>query len=81
MTYSANTDDLARQAAGFVDRILRGTNPGDLPIARPSKFDFVINLKTAKRGDENTANEHSETRRERRNPVRVSGRQVSNERE
>lgn len=36
------------QAAGFVDRILRGAHPGDLPIARPSRFEFIVNLKTTK---------------------------------
>ena len=48
ITYSANPATLARQAAAFVDRILRGARPAELPIERPSKFDLVINLKTAK---------------------------------
>ena len=48
MTYSANPETLARQAAGFVDRILRGARPADLPIERPSKLELLINLKTAK---------------------------------
>lgn len=48
VTYSAHPGVLARQAAGFVDRILRGARAGDLPIERPSKFDLIINLRTAK---------------------------------
>ena len=48
ISYSANPVALARQAAGFVDRILRGARPADLPIERPSKVDLAINLKTAK---------------------------------
>jgi len=48
VTYGANPATLARQAAAFVDRILRGARPGDLPIERPSKLDFLINLKIAK---------------------------------
>jgi putative ABC transport system substrate-binding protein len=48
LTYSASPAVLARQAAGFVDRILRGARPSELPIERPSKMDLIINLKTAK---------------------------------
>ena len=47
-TYSANPATLGRQAAAFVDRILRGARPADLPIERPSTLDLAINLKTAK---------------------------------
>ena len=48
MSYCANVPDNFCRAADYVDRILRGARPGDLPIQRPVKFDFVVNLKTAR---------------------------------
>ena len=48
IAYGPNVPEHFRQAAGYVDRILRGANPGDLPINASSKFDFVINLRTAR---------------------------------
>jgi hypothetical protein len=48
MSYGANNAQLFRRAAEFVDKILRGANPADLPVEQPTKFDLVINLTTAK---------------------------------
>ena len=47
MAYDANRPELYRRAAIFVDKILKGANPAELPIERPTKFDFMVNLKTA----------------------------------
>jgi len=48
MSYGPNFPALFRRAAEFVDKILRGTKPRELPVEQPTKFDLVINLKTAK---------------------------------
>jgi putative ABC transport system substrate-binding protein len=48
ISYAPDTDDLFRRSAAYVDKILRGASPADLPVQLPTKFDLVVNLKTAK---------------------------------
>jgi putative tryptophan/tyrosine transport system substrate-binding protein len=48
MSYGPNFPDLWRRSADFVDKVLHGTKPADIPVEQPTKFDLVINLTTAK---------------------------------
>ncbi len=48
MSYGPNVADLFRRTGDYMDKILRGANPGDIPVEQPTKFDLVINLTTAK---------------------------------
>ena len=51
MHYAPSPSDLSRRAASFVDKLVKGAKPGDIPVEQPKKFELAINLKTAKRID------------------------------
>ena len=48
MFYGVNVPDLGRRAATYVDKILKGAKPGDIPVEQPTTFEFIVNLKSAK---------------------------------
>jgi putative ABC transport system substrate-binding protein len=48
MAYGPNQADIVRRSAAYVDKILKGANPGDIPVEQPMTFDFVVNMKTAR---------------------------------
>ena len=48
MSYGPNVADMIRQASTYVDKVLKGVKPGDLPIQQPTRFELLVNLKTAK---------------------------------
>jgi putative ABC transport system substrate-binding protein len=48
MAYAVNMKDFIGRAAGYVDKILKGANPADLPVEQPTQFELVVNMKTAK---------------------------------
>ena len=48
IAYGPNTHEPLRRAAGYIDRILKGERPGDMPVQAPNKYDLIVNLKTAK---------------------------------
>jgi putative ABC transport system substrate-binding protein len=49
MAYGPDTADIFRRSAGYVDRVLKGANPAELPVQEPDKFEFIVNLKAAKK--------------------------------